>query len=124
MTYNELTRRFPKASHAFYKANCSVAPELPDAKPEQASGSEPIQGDEVKEGSKASTQDRIRVRITRFGSKLLDPDNLGGAKLLIDELRYAKLIADDCPASIELELVQVKTPKTCDRGTLIEIYPI
>lgn len=119
MTPNEIRRRFPKASEAFYKANSAVAAQVPHAESEQVGGSEPIQGDEVKEGGKR----RFRVCITHCGTRYLDPDNLAGAKLLIDELRYANLIQRDDPTGIELHLRQFKVPKD-QIGTLIEIYPI
>lgn len=63
----------------------------------------------------------ITVRITRYGSKLLDPDNLcGGVKPLLDAIRYERLIPDDSPDQIELIVRQKKT-MPCFTGTLIEI---
>ena len=63
----------------------------------------------------------VRVRITCFRAKLLDPDNCAGAvKFLLDACRYDNLIPDDNPESITLEVCQVKVPKD-ERGTLIEI---
>ena len=50
---------------------------------------------------------RTLVRITRCAPRLLDADNfVGGCKPLIDQLRYHGLIADDDPASIELQFRQ------------------
>ena len=67
---------------------------------------------------------RARVRITRFGSRLLDADNCAGSvKWILDACRKHNLIRDDDPASIILEVHQVKAKKE-DRGTLIEITPL
>ena len=64
---------------------------------------------------------RFRVRITRYGAKLLDADNAAGAcKYVLDACRYSGLVPDDSPAAIELEVRQALALKK-DRGTLIEI---
>lgn len=64
---------------------------------------------------------RFKVRITVFRAKLLDPDSCAGAvKFILDACRYDKLIRDDNPESIVLEVAQVKAKKE-NRGTLIEI---
>ena len=45
--------------------------------------------------------DRARIRIERYGARILDTDNVrGGAKALIDALKYEGIIADDSPAHI------------------------
>lgn len=64
---------------------------------------------------------RLTAIFTRFGSRLLDVDNLaGGFKALIDACRYERLIAADDPTSIDLILRQKKV-KRCDVGTEILI---
>ena len=65
---------------------------------------------------------RIRLLITRYGSRMLDADNLaGGCKPLIDAVRRAGLIADDDPKSVEIVFAQ----HPCKRGderTEVEVY--
>jgi hypothetical protein len=45
----------------------------------------------------------------------------GGCKPLIDQLRYAKLIANDDPESIELQFVQEKVKTRLEEETIIDI---
>jgi hypothetical protein len=73
----------------------------------------------VRAGSgKEKGSSRIVVRITRVSSRPLDADNYaGGCKPLIDQLRYAKLIPDDDPASVELIFLQRVEPK----GNSVEV---
>lgn len=67
---------------------------------------------------------RITVRITSFRRRLLDPDNLvGGAKYLVDGLRYAGLIPGDRPDQIELQVRQVKVSNETEEKTEIELQP-
>jgi len=54
--------------------------------------------------------------------RLLDADNYaGGCKPLIDQLRYAKLIEDDDPETIEITFRQVKVKTKAQEMTTIEI---
>lgn len=70
---------------------------------------------------KTKGKNRIICRITRYSPRLLDADNfVGGCKPLIDQLRYANLIPDDDPESIELQFVQHRASKSGIR-TEIEI---
>jgi len=73
----------------------------------------------VRTGSgKEAGSERVVVRITRVSSRPLDADNYaGGCKPLIDQLRYAKLIPDDDPASVELIFLQRVQPK----GNSVEV---
>jgi hypothetical protein len=65
---------------------------------------------------------RTTLCITRRGTRLLDADNYaGGCKPLIDQIRYAKLIPDDDPASVEILFRQVKVATKSEEGTEIEI---
>ena len=67
-------------------------------------------------------QGRTRIRITRYSCRPLDCDNYaGGCKPLIDELRYAKLIRDDNPETIEVEFKQIKVPHKDQERTELEI---
>lgn len=63
---------------------------------------------------------RIRVCVTRFGRRLLDPDNVC-PKYFIDCLRYAGLIPDDRAQDITLEVRQEKVGTKDEEGTLIEV---
>lgn len=68
-------------------------------------------------------QMRVALCITRRSTRLLDADNLaGGCKPLIDQLRYAKLIPDDDPASVEILFRQQKVATKQEEGTEVEIH--
>lgn len=71
------------------------------------------------------SEDRTHIRITRYSCRPLDIDNFaGGCKPIIDELRYAKLITEDNPETIDVEFKQVKVSKKDQQRTEIEIsYP-
>jgi hypothetical protein len=65
---------------------------------------------------------RITVSINRRSARTLDLDNFaGGCKPLIDQLRYAKLIPDDDPASVEIIFTQEKVPHQKQQGTSVKI---
>ena len=65
---------------------------------------------------------RAYVRIIRCSTRLLDEDNLwGSVKPLLDQLRAAKLIRGDDPASIELKVEQFKERKRDHCGTQVII---
>lgn len=67
-------------------------------------------------------QDRTTLIITRSACSLLDADNFaGGCKPLIDQLRYAKLIEDDDPETIEILFRQTKVKTKKEEMTHIEI---
>jgi hypothetical protein len=60
--------------------------------------------------------------ITRFSTKTLDVDNLaGGCKPLIDQIRYAKLIPDDNPESVEITFSQIKVKTQAEQRTEVSI---
>ena len=65
---------------------------------------------------------RTNIIITRYSCRPLDIDNFaGGCKPIIDELRYAKLIAEDNPETIDVEFKQVKVKTKPEQRTEIEI---
>ena len=67
-------------------------------------------------------QSRITLCITRHATKLLDADNFaGGCKPLIDQLRYAKLIEDDDPETVEILFRQVKVAHKKEERTEVTI---
>ena len=72
-------------------------------------------------GEKTRTP-RTTLIITRHAVRLLDADNYaGGCKPLIDQLRYAKLIEDDDPETIEITFRQAKCKTKAQEMTTIEI---
>lgn len=65
---------------------------------------------------------RITISINRRSTRTLDLDNFaGGCKPLIDQLRYAQLIPDDDPASVEIIFTQEKVPHQNQQGTSLKI---
>jgi len=70
---------------------------------------------------KEESKKRITVCLTRKAPKLLDADNYaGGCKPIIDQMRYAGLIADDDPETVEITFRQERV-KRSQQGMLIEI---
>lgn len=62
------------------------------------------------------------LSITRYSTKTLDVDNLaGGCKPLIDQIRYAHLIPDDNPESVNITFSQVKVKTQAEQRTEITI---
>lgn len=63
---------------------------------------------------------RAKIRIERYGQRILDADNVrGGAKALIDALKYEEIIVDDSPAHIgEPEIHQFVSK---DRRTVVYV---
>lgn len=65
---------------------------------------------------------RITISISRRSTRTLDVDNFaGGCKPLIDQLRYAQLIPDDDPASVEIIFTQEKVAHQNQQGTSLKI---
>lgn len=65
---------------------------------------------------------RHRVRIISRRVRLCDPDNLvGGVKHLVDALRIAKIIPEDDPTVLSLEVSQEKVKTFAKEETLVEI---
>jgi hypothetical protein len=94
-----------------------VAARLPDAEPQRHAR----QTLDAASSAQAGGTGRVTVRITRRANSLLDADNLaGGCKPVVDQLRYAGLIPNDDPASIDLIFRQEKAPKA-QQGTQIEL---
>jgi len=79
----------------------------------------------AKETSKdctAKCNPQYTLSITRFSTKTLDVDNLaGGCKPLIDQIRYAHLIPDDNPESVNITFSQVKVKTQAEQRTEIRI---
>ena len=96
----------------------SVAPGLPHAKSQPA----PRPALDGARQGKDKGQTRTLVRIVRKSVRLLDADNFaGGCKPLIDQLRYAKLIPDDDPESVEILFQQTKVATKAEEGVEVNI---
>lgn len=75
-----------------------------------------------KEGDELKGTGRHKVRIISRRVKLCDPDNLvGGQKHLIDSLRLAKIIPEDDPQAITLEVSQEKVKHYKEEQTWVEV---
>jgi hypothetical protein len=62
------------------------------------------------------------LALTRYSTKTLDVDNLaGGCKPLIDQIRYAHLIPDDNPESVNITFSQVKVKTQAEQRTEVRI---
>ena len=65
---------------------------------------------------------RHRVRIVSKRVRLCDPDNLvGGVKHLVDALRIARVIPEDDPKAITLEVSQEKVSSYAKEETWVEV---
>lgn len=101
-----------------YSRTETNTPRVSNPKPKSVARKTLQNPNEGKENSKK----RSFVRITRYSCRPLDCDNYaGGCKPLIDQLRYAKLIRDDDPESVQIEFIQVKVKKKTEEHTEIEI---
>lgn len=100
-----------------YSRTETNAPRVSDPKPKSIIGKTLPNTDKAQKGSKK----RISLRITRYSTRLLDEDNLGGSKLLTDQLRYAGIIPNDDPGSTKIILDQIKVPHKAQERTEIEI---
>jgi hypothetical protein len=91
---------------------------IPHAKPQPA----PRPALDAPAKRESPRQARTTLIITRRSCSLLDADNFaGGCKPIIDQLRYAKLIEDDDPETIEILFRQVKVKTKKEEMTHIEI---
>lgn len=77
---------------------------------------------EGKEGNDQGGRLIHRVRIISMRVRICDPDNLvGGQKHLIDALRLARVIPEDDPQSISLQVCQRKVKSYKDEETWVEV---
>ena len=123
LTADQLRARFPNASAQFIAANSrpALAPRLRPSIAQPASPNEPLAADLRKKAGGG----RAHVSIDRRSLNLLDKDNLyGSVKFLCDALRYAGLIADDDPESIELTVTQRRVGTRKETGTLVEVVTL
>ena len=91
---------------------------LHDSQPQHHAGQEPLDSHQAQEGGKG--RPRLRVTITRYGSRPLDIDNgAGGCKPLLDAIRYEGLIPDDDPTSIDFRFQQHQVKKPYRQTTVL-----
>ena len=108
----------PDGSYAREVTHSSHPARIPDPKPQPAIR----QTLDCQPPRKTTRTGRVTLRITRHACRLLDADNFaGGCKPLIDQIRYAALIPDDDPASVELQFCQEKVAKKTQESVTIEI---
>lgn len=88
-----------------------------DPKPQPIVRKELLDSSKTQKGSRT----RLALRITRYATRLLDEDNLAGAKLLVDQMRYAGILPDDDPGSTKIILDQIKVSKKTEERTEISI---
>jgi Holliday junction resolvase RusA-like endonuclease len=113
--------------HYYYHANVfnSHSRKLPDTITQHAPKLPLVKVPKAKATSKdctAKCNPQYTLGITRFSTKTLDVDNLaGGCKPLIDQIRYAHLIPDDNPESVEITFAQVKVRTQAEQRTEVRI---
>ena len=101
-----------------YTKGVSIPSGIPHAKPQPA----PRQTLDYAGPRESPRKARTTLIITRCSCSLLDADNYaGGCKPLIDQLRYAKLIADDDPETVEILFRQIKVKTKAEEMTKVEI---
>jgi hypothetical protein len=77
---------------------------------------------ERKKGDDEGSREIHRVRIISMRVRICDPDNLvGGQKHLIDALRLARVIPEDDPQSITLQVCQRKVKSYKEEETWVEV---
>ena len=107
-----LLELFPRASQSFLSINRAG----------QGSKSKPIVRNEQVAAvqRKKETPKRRVLRIISYRTRTCDTDNLC-PKWIVDALRYSKLIEDDTPEHIELQIRQEKVAHRTEEKTILEI---
>jgi hypothetical protein len=124
MTFDDLRKLgYSQLPDGSYSRPSSAAPaNNPHGLPDPIAESTPRETLEPSPQRKEKGRSRAIVCITRRSCHVLDLDNFaGGCKPLIDQLRYAKLIPNDDPESIELQFVQEKVKTRLEEETIIDI---
>ena len=113
--------------HYYYHANKFNSPSrrLLDTLTQHAPKRSLVKIPKAKDPSKdctAKCNPLYTLSITRYSTKTLDVDNLaGGCKPLIDQIRYAHLIPDDNPESVNITFSQVKVRTQNEQRTEVTI---
>ena len=103
----------PSGEGADYNAD---AKGLQGSEPKRSVRVKPLGQSESKEGVRAEYS--IGIRSSRVN--LLDPDNYY-VKDIVDQLRYARLIPEDDPQTVEIEITPQKVTGYKKEETIIEI---
>ncbi len=119
MTRDELKRRYPNASESFIRANLDADDSGAVAKLEPDSSNATLDAEKVQR----PIGERFFVRVTSRRKRLLDEDNLC-EKYHVDLCRYAKMLPDDAPDKLKIEVAQIKCAKGEPEETVIEIYQL
>jgi hypothetical protein len=98
-------------------AGYPVAAGIPHAQPQPRPEWKPTPKDRPKDGGGPS----VVLRVVRLACRLVDADNLGGAKFLIDAIRRSGLIRDDDPQTVEIQLLTEHVKIRAEEGTAVEI---
>ena len=127
MTRKELILAFPNASQSFLQANATKT-NSPVQNPVPKQDHAPTLGSPVqrKKAGLGLAIGRIEVRFTLFRVRCLDPDNAAAStKNLLDGLRHARILPEDNPWTIRLQVEQEKVKSFDQEKTEIEInYPL
>ena len=107
-----LLELFPRASEDFLSVNSAGQ----SSKPKPTLRNEPVATVQRK---KETPKCRV-LRIISYRTRTCDTDNLC-PKWIVDALRYSKLIEDDTPEHIELQVRQEKVRRKAQERTQIEI---
>lgn len=89
---------------------------LQDPKPKRSVRVKPMDKGKAEEGMRAE----YSISITSSRVNLLDPDNYY-VKDVIDQLRYARIIPEDDPQTVEIEITPQKVTGYKKEETIIEI---
>ena len=118
MTRHELTKRYPRASESFIRANLSVDASIPDA--EQRERPKALaRSDE----GKTQRPRLLHCRFTLCRKSLLDIDaKYASVKDLLDCLVFSGVIPGDKEGQITLEVNQKKIIKGQNEETVIEVF--
>lgn len=93
---------------------------LSDPEPQYPVRHEPLAAQGREGEDAARPPGRVRVAVTSYRRRLIDPDNLC-PKFAIDACRYAGLIRDDSEADIEFSVRQEKVATKAEEKTVIEL---
>jgi hypothetical protein len=117
----EFKRLFPNASAATLRRNADLAIGLQGSQPKRHLQDDPLESVGRKESRPAGPSRRVAIICRRI--RLQDPDN-ACVKYLVDALRHEKLIPDDSPDHIVLEVRQEKVDHKADEETVVKISPL
>jgi len=119
VNFDDLTRRFPRASASFLKANLPPDCAGQIAKSEPAVRPVPLAAGQTQE----TDSSRFLVCVTSVRKRLLDEDNLC-AKFHVDLCRYSGALPVDSPERCQIHVSQRKAEKGEEEKTEITVYQL